>query len=477
MDHKIDLSEVLDFPEAQQRQEKIVNLPNNRPKWIFTDDNDNVKVNASLLGYEVIEEIPMIRSGKIILGARFDKKVGAWRLGNLSDFLDYYITDKLESVNKWSQQKLNETKKFIMIKIFNSDMIDNPFDNSKPYLVNFKNGTYNMKTGEFKDHDVKDYILQSHDYSIEPNTQETPLKTIQWLRDLTGNSDSTKYLMELIGYCFYRSYEPFQTITILQGSGRNGKSTFLNLFGDILGKNNISNITLQDLGNKQNRFASSNLYQKEANIFADVDAEFLTATGLLKALTGMDSIPAEFKGQDPFMFENFAKLVFSANDLPPFNDFTVGFDRRLYVVPFTKVIDDEFKSRHDLKAIREEIPVFVVYCMSMFVEALKRGELTVSEPMQEAKDKWLKDSNHVLRFIEERCYIDKTASNGDSSKNIYEAYQKFCFQESLKELSQPKFTKQLEKMGIFKKNPRVNGNRVQRYIHLYLENTYTPSES
>ncbi|MEQ7193973.1 DNA primase family protein [Enterococcus avium] len=455
--------------ELQDLQKKKQQSNKELPNWIYYDENGTMKVNAQKLGYEVMKEIPMIRANELSFGARFDKTIGAWRLDSLSDFLEGYITKKLESVGKWSQQKLNETKKFIFIKIYDSSMKENPFNSSKPYLANFKNGTYNIKTGELKPHDIKDYILQSQEYAIDPADRTYPIKTVTWLNDLTGDKDSVIYLMELIGYCFYRSYAPFQCITILQGSGENGKSTFLNILTKILGQNNVSNMTLQDLGNKQNRFASSNLYQKLANLFADIDAEFIKSTGLLKALTGGDRLSAEQKGKDAFMFINFAKLIFSANELPPFSDFTVGFNRRLYVVPFDCVIDEAFKQKHDLKAIEDEIPLFTVECMQAFYEALQRGELTVSAKMKEAKDKWLKESNHVLRFIEELCDVDMESKEGDSSKMIYEEYRDFCYRESLRELSQPRFTKQLEKMGIYKNNARQNGTRVWRYVHLKMK--------
>jgi len=89
--------------------------------------------------------------------------------------------------------------------------------------------------------------------------------------------------------------------------------------------------------------------------------------------------------------------------------------------------------------------------------------------MKQAKDKWLKESNHILRFIEECCELDMKSKEGDSSKLIYEKYCNFCFRENLREFSQPKFTKQLEKMNIYKNNARQNGNRVWRYIHLKIK--------
>lgn len=462
------MSELIELQEIQKKKEQQAK---ELPSWVYYDEKSNMRVSASKLGYEIMKEVPMIRANELSFGARFDTSIGAWRLDSLSDFLDGYITVKLESVGKWSQQKLNETKKFIFIKIYDSSIKDNPFNHSKPYLANFKNGTYNLKTGEMKTHDIKDYILQSQEYAIDPKNNQQSEKTIAWLTDLTGDKESVTYLMEMIGYCFYRSYAPFQCVTILQGSGQNGKSTFLNLLTKILGQNNVSNVTLQDLGNKQNRFASSNLYQKLANIFADIEAEFIKSTGLLKALTGGDRLSAEQKGKDAFMFVNFAKLIFSANELPAFSDFTLGWDRRLNVVPFDCVIDETFKQKHDLQAIEDEIPIFTVECMRAFFEAFQRKELTESVKMKETKEKWLKESNHVLRFIEEMCDVDMESKEGDSSKMIYEEYRDFCYRESLRELSQPRFTKQLEKMGIYKNNARQNGTRVWRYVHLKMKNS------
>ena len=144
------------------------------------------------------------------------------------------------------------------------------------------------------------------------------------------------------------------------------------------------------------------------------------------------------------------------------------------MVPFDCVIDETFKQKHDLQAIEDEIPIFTVECMRTFFEAFQRGELTESVKMKEAKEKWLKESNHVLRFIEEMCDLDMESKEGDSSKMIYEEYRNFYFKESLKELSQPKFTKQLEKMGIFRRKQSINGTRMCRYTHLKLKNEYTP---
>lgn len=454
----------------KENQEILNQQKEEQPDWIFYKENGEAKVIPNKLGYAIMKEIPIIRTGSLTYGARFQTDKGIWRVDDLNDFLDSYITEKLESVGKWSTKTLSDVKRFIMIKSYDTTTKDNPFNNSNPNLVSFQNGTYNFKTDKLQKHDPENYIFQSHQYPINVEDTKKPVKTLEWLKDLTGDDLSVRHLTEMIGYCFYRSYEPFQALFILFGKGQNGKSSFINHVIKMLNEENVSNVSLSELGNKNNRFATSQLFAKNANLFADIEDSFVSQTGLLKSLTGADYLTAERKGKDGFSFKNFAKLIFSSNTLPSYSDTSSGWLRRLNVIPFTKVIDDEFKKKHDLKAIEEETPVFTIYCMRAFYEALNRGEFTVSEPIAKAKEDWIRDIDHVGRFIHERCEVNNESNTGESSKLIYDKYVDFCFDENLKHLSKPKFNQKLESLGIYRKNPRVNGNRIWRYINLQLKN-------
>lgn len=459
-----------DTKEFIEETQKLLNQKKeSEPDWLYFKENGDSKVLPNKLGYAIMNEIPIIRTGSLTYGARFQADKGIWRIDDLNDFLEAYITEKLESVGKWSTKTLSDVKRFIMIKSYDTTTKDNPFNNSNPNLVSFQNGTYNFKTDKLEPHDPKNYIFQSHPYSIDIDNTKKPVNTLNWLRDLTGDDLSARHLTEMIGYCFYRSYEPFQAIFILHGKGRNGKSVFINHIIKMLNDENVSTVNLSDLANKQNRFATSQLFAKNANLFAEIEDSFISQTGLIKSLTGGDYLMAERKGKDGFNFKNFAKLIFSANKLPSWSDSTDGWLRRLNVIPFTKVIDDEFIREHNLKAIEAEIPEFSLYCMRTFYEALERRLFTVSESMAKAKEDWIKDIDHVSRFIEEYCTIDKESKTGESSKKIYETYIDFCFDENLKALSQPKFSKDLEKYGIYKKKQSVSGVRVWRYIGLLLQ--------
>ena len=99
----------------------------------------------------------------------------------------------------------------------------------------------------------------------DPNA-ECPLIQ-KFLEEITGSKEDAEILIEVIGYCLYRSY-PIQKALMLVGDGANGKTTFLRLLTRFLGHQNVSNRSLHEL--ETNRFAKASLFGKLANIYDDL---------------------------------------------------------------------------------------------------------------------------------------------------------------------------------------------------------------
>ena len=147
-----------------------------------------------------------------------------------------------------------------------------------------------------------------------------------------GDQPIRALLEECIGYCFYRRNELGKAF-ILTGDKSNGKSTFLDCVKAILGDGNISALDLKELGD---RFSTSMMFGKLANIGDDIGDDFLQGSQVAtfkKVVTG-NRIKAERKGQDPFEFNPYVKLLFSANDIPRMKDKTGAVLRRLVIIPF-----------------------------------------------------------------------------------------------------------------------------------------------
>jgi P4 family phage/plasmid primase-like protien len=145
------------------------------------------------------------------------------------------------------------------------------------------------------------------------------------------NEDDRERVWEMIGYLMMPG-NPLQRTFLLYGSGGNGKGVLLDVIKALLGVGNLSNVPLHDFA--ESRFATAELVGKLANICGDIDATFIDRTGVIKQLTGEDSVKAERKNGQPFSFDFWGKLLFSANAIPAAADSSIGWLRRWEPVNF-----------------------------------------------------------------------------------------------------------------------------------------------
>ena len=108
----------------------------------------------------------------------------------------------------------------------------------------------------------------------------------------------------------------------------------------ILADENISALDLKELGD---RFSTSMMFGKLANIGDDIGDDFLQGTqvSIFKKVVTGNRIKAERKGMDPFEFNPYVKLLFSANDIPRMKDKTGAVLRRLVIIPFNATFTDQ----------------------------------------------------------------------------------------------------------------------------------------
>jgi len=138
-----------------------------------------------------------------------------------------------------------------------------------------------------------------------------------------------------LAYCLWRDYQ-FQIFVILNGRGNNGKSTLLSFIKNFLGHRNVSGESLYRLSDPNNKFVTAQLYGKLANLDADISKLKLEDTGTLKKLTCRDKIFGENKFKSPFSFVNYAKLIFSTNDIPGTQDESDAYFKHVKIIDFKK---------------------------------------------------------------------------------------------------------------------------------------------
>jgi putative DNA primase/helicase len=252
-----------------------------------------------------------------------------------------------------------------------------------------------------------------------------------------------EYILDFLSYCLWRDYQ-FQIFVILNGKGNNGKSTLLAFIKNFLGHKNVSGESLYRLSDPHNKFVTAQLYGKLANIDADISKIKLEDTGTLKKLTGRDEIFGENKFKTPFTFVNYAKLIFSTNDIPQTPDESDAYFRRLKIIDFKKQFFGKEVDLHlleKLKTSREKSGVLTLI--------LRRLPWILSEGIAETTDesivtsyqKYVTSSDPIRAFYEDAIEAGHYAGYKVLKEELYQAYIQFCINQVVTPQSKGSFNR------------------------------------
>jgi putative DNA primase/helicase len=309
-----------------------------------------------------------------------------------------------------------------------------------PSLIALENGILNVETQKLEEPNPGYFILSKLPVTYDPKADCPIIK--KFLSEIFGESQLTA-LQEAIGYTLLKSM-PFHKAFMLLGDGSNGKSTFLTLLQTFLGRENYSNVTLQEICN--NRFASANLYGKMANISADLPKTAIETSGRFKMLTGSDAICAEFKHKNAFQFVNIAKMFYSCNEFPQTTEDTLAYVRRWKIFNCTNVFLGEKCDPKIIEKITtsQELSGFLNYALEGLKRLLENGKFSINETEEELRSNILKLSNPTKAFLEARVESSKQAKDFIPEAKLYTDFITFCDTENLPTVRKAQFTAALK---------------------------------
>ena len=273
-------------------------------------------------------------------------------------------------------------------------------------------------------------------------------------------------LEEMIGSTFYRS----NTVAgggsfILTGEGANGKSTLLDALKDLLGVENIASLDLKELGD---RFKTAELFGKLANIGDDIGSDYIANVATFRKLVTGQRVSAEKKGQDPFEFDSYAKLLFSANAIPRLGRSKESYSimRRLVIVPFdAKFTADDPDFRPNIRYELRE-PEVMEYMIRLGLEGLKRAlknkSFTKSKDVDQALESYRIENNPILAFVEE---VGADAVENEPVGEVYFRYNEFCTRNRFEPLNRIEFSRQISKaLNFTTKDKRIKGEKIKIFV-------------
>lgn len=335
---------------------------------------------------------------------------------------------------------LKEHQKNEVIHYLNSKLeLDKVTFNENPYTIVFKNGVLDLVTFEFKEHSP--IYLETIQLNVNFNP-EASSKTVDEFFDTAtiGNKELETLLYEAMGYSFLKTVE-LASCFILTGGGRNGKSTFLDLIKEIVGKNNSTSVDFKELGKN---FGVGGLANKLVSLAGDISNQRIGESDMFKKIVSGDLVRVDEKYEKKYDTVLFSTLFFSANDLPRTPDTSDGFYRRLMIIPFNANLDKVNRvegMKFKTKLLSTEGLEYAAYNAVLAIKKVLDNTCDFTEPdvVKEEKRKYRILNSSVLTWAME---VDRDLTKKPISE-LYLGYDIWAENNGFKPVGRARFDKEL----------------------------------
>lgn len=340
------------------------------------------------------------------------------------------------------------------------DLIVDEHTESEARYIAFSNGIYDIVTEAISPFSPG-YIVTNQIRAEYFDDAYDPVVDKALLDFSNGNEQIKSLLEEMIGYCLYRRNE-LRKAFILVGDKQNGKSTFLQMLNSFVGLENVVALDLAELGD---RFKTAELSGKLVCSGDDIEDNFINNLATFKKLVTGNPINAERKGQDPFDFSNYSKLIFSANSVPKMNDKTGAVLSRLILVPFTAHFEpgsDGFDLEIIDKLTTSSAKSHLArVSMEGLKRVLQRRSFTIDESVTKTLDEYAVTNNSVLLFLRE----ENPKLENEAVQDTFVQYQIFCNLNNLMPMSKINFSKQITiHRGLITKPKNIKGKGIRVFV-------------
>lgn len=299
-------------------------------------------------------------------------------------------------------------------------------------LICFNNGVYDLEKMIFRDGCPKDYIslCTNTDYK-EYDENDEHIKTLnKYFEQVHPNPNIRNYVLNLLS-SYLSGHIADEKFIIWTGTGANSKSKLVELFsmclGDYSGTLPISLLTQKRSKSGQATPEIAMSKGRRFMVFQEPEAEDQIKVGLMKELTGGDTISARQLFKEPIEFKPQFKLLLTCNRLPHIPASDGGTWRRLRVVEFKSKFclnpkkENEFLIDTNLSKNFEKWQQSLMSLLIQKYKHYKRHGLEEPREVTKYTESYKASSDIYLQFIQDNIKEDR--NNKISIDQLYNIYK------------------------------------------------------
>ena len=331
------------------------------------------------------------------------------------------------------RRALNASKNNLVINMTDFD--------SDPYLLNCRNGVYDMREHKFRFAKPEDYFTLS--VSCNYPTGISTHKCDRWYtfvdEIMEGDKEKAAFLQRALGYSLL-GVNREECMFLAYGRTRSGKGTLFNTIAKVLGMGTDTGYggSINSSLVCESKFKDKDYNAPEPMLADTVGIRYLTLSetkkgalldvNAIKSLTGRDPRKTRQLHCPAFTFTPQFTMWLSTNFLPKVNDDSLFKSDRLWVIEFNKHFEEDDRD-YSLKEIFEDHDnqaVILKWLLDGYKMYTEQG-LNPPSCIREATARYARINDRILCFKED-CLEDapgERVSNG----LLYSKYKEWCEDE------------------------------------------------
>ena len=316
---------------------------------------------------------------------------------------------------------------------------------TKDGVLDFKKGKLIKRKGL-----RNEFRLKYVDYTSEEiMNSEKPYHYLNFMYEIFPEKETCDMALKLVSLCITGNADK-RIFQLWEGDGANGKSTLIDIIKNVLkGKTNTYDPKLLMPDKYSSKMGVTpelySFYGSYAAVGIEVEQNGEFSMGVIKNLTGGDTITANPKYKDQVEFEATWQLILAVNDLPRFNALDGAFIDRLYILPFVmtfpknendarKLIEKGIpgnrigsrKSKNKLLSnIMEQKAGIIKNMIETYIDLENNfnGIIEESPESKQKKNFYIQDNDDFGDFVKNICIIDPEGFC--TSEEITEAFKDY----------------------------------------------------
>jgi putative DNA primase/helicase len=346
---------------------------------------------------------------------------------------------------------LSQARPYLAVSMFELDR--------DPWIVNCRNGTLDLRTGELKPHRPADLITKL--VPVEYDAAATCPRFHQFLKETLVDDAVVSFIKRFAGYTL-TGITRERLLAILHGSGKNGKTTLVEVLHSAAGDYATNTDTETILAKRYQGVGNDVAALKGARFVsaAEVEQGRRLAESKVKQLTGSDTVTARYLFGEPFNFKPQFKLWLSTNNKPVIQGTDDAIWDRIRLVPFTQRFEGTRQDPKLLEKLLEELPGIFAWMVEGCLEWQEHG-LGEPDSVRDATDKYRSEMDTLAAFIDDKCVVAANASV--LAEELYQKYSLWCEHNGERKEAQKGFVPMLSERGFLRKRATSGVNK-GRYI-------------